>query len=97
MRETFLCSPGYDDKIQCGREVVSDRGIFVEKKRYILHLVDVEGKSVDKMKVMGLDIKKTTIPRAVSDQIESFVERLLKGEEWSSVARSIVEYKDQLR
>lgn len=97
MRETFLCTQGFDDIIKCGREIVSDRGIFVGKKLYILHLCDVEGKSVDKMKVMGLSIKKTTIPRAVSDRIEQFIERLLKGEDWNEVCQAIVDYKDELR
>jgi len=65
MQQTFLCTPGFDNIIKAGREIVSDRGIFVEKKRYILHIVDLEGKTVDKMKVMGLDTKKTTIPKHV--------------------------------
>lgn len=97
MRETFLCNPGFDQIIKAGREVVSDRGIFVEKKRYIIHLVDLDGKAVDKMKVMGLDTKKTTLPVAVSKVLNKFIERYLKGETWESVSESIVEYKDQLR
>lgn len=97
MQRTFLCNPGFDDIIKCGREIVSDRGIFVGKKLYILHLVDVEGKAVDKMKVMGLSIKKTTIPRHVSDRLETFIERLLKGEDWTTISQSIVDYKDELK
>jgi len=53
MRETFMCSEGFDNIIKTGREIVSDNGIFVEKKRYILHLVNLDGKKVDKMKIMG--------------------------------------------
>lgn len=97
MRDTFLCVPGFDNLVKCGREVVLDRGIFVEKKRYILHLIDLDGKPVDKMKIMGLDTKKTTLPAAVSKELNKFIERFLKGEEWSVVAESIVEYKDKLR
>lgn len=96
MRQTFLCNPGYDDIIKCGREVVSDRGIFVGKKLYILHLVDLDGKRVDKMKTMGLSIKKTTIPRHVSDKLESFVTDILKGESWEYVSQEIVDYKTTL-
>lgn len=96
MRRTFLCNPGYDNIIKAGREIVSDRGIFVEKKRYIIHLIDLDGKSVDKMKVMGLDTKKTTLPPEVAQKINGFFERFLKGESWDSVARSIVDYKDEL-
>lgn len=96
MRETFLCSEGFDTLIKAGREIVSDRGIFVEKKRYILHLVDKEGRACDDLKVMGLDTKKSSMPRDVSEKLNGFIERLLKGEEWNSVAQSVVDYKDQL-
>ena len=97
MRDAFLCNPGFDDIIKCGREIVSDRGIFVDKKRYILHLIDLDGKSVDKMKVMGLDTKKTTLPLPVSEKLNGFIERYLKGETWEDLSVAIVAYKDELR
>jgi DNA polymerase elongation subunit (family B) len=97
MRDTFLCTEGFDTIILAGREVVADRGIFVDKKRYILHLVDNEGEAVDKLKVMGLDTKKTTLPAEVSKELNHFVERLLKGEDWDVIANDIVDYKEQLR
>ncbi len=96
MQNTFLCTDGYDDIIKCGREIVSDRGIFVDKKRYILHLIDSDGFKVDKLKVMGLDTKKTTLPKEVSAKLNGFVERLLKGEEWDIIATDIVDYKDMI-
>ncbi|PPD55740.1 MAG: hypothetical protein CTY12_00340 [Methylotenera sp.] len=96
MQEMFLCQPGFDDLVKAGREVVSDRGIFVEKKRYMLHLVDVEGKRVDKCKVMGLDTKKTTLPTAIAKRLNKFIERYLKGETWEDVSVSIVEFKNEL-
>lgn len=97
MRDAFLCNPGFDDIIKCGREIVSDNGIFVDKKRYILHLVNLDGEKVDKMKVMGLDTKKTTLPAAVSIKLNGFIERLLKGDTWEDVSSDIVDYKDELR
>jgi DNA polymerase elongation subunit (family B) len=97
MRNTFLCTTGYDNIIKAGREIVSDRGIFVEKKRYILHLIDLDGKTVDKLKVMGLDTKKTTLPAEVSKKLNGFIERFLKGESWEEISVSIVEYKEELK
>jgi DNA polymerase elongation subunit (family B) len=96
MKKTFLCTPEFDNLVKCGREVVSDRGIFVEKKRYMLHLVDLDGKRVDKCKVMGLDTKKTTLPVAISKKLDKFLERFLKGESWEDVSVSIVDYKKEL-
>lgn len=99
MKKTFLCQPGFDKRISCSREVVTGRGIFVDKKRYILHILDLDGKAPkpDKeMKVMGLDTKKTTLPKEVSTQLNKFIERYLKGEKWDTVANDIVEYKDKI-
>lgn len=97
MRDAFLCSTGFDNIIKCGREIVSDRGIFVDKKRYILHLVNLDGKPVDKMKVMGLDTKKTTLPAHVSKQLNHYIEQYLTGRSWDDISVDIVQYKDQLK
>lgn len=96
MKQAFLCQPGFDQRISCSREVVTGRGIFVDKKRYILHILDQDGKPADKMKVMGLDTKKTTLPKDVSKKLNNFVERYLKGEDWDTVANDIVDFKDEL-
>ena len=96
MERTFLCSGDFRYKIKAGREIVSDRGIFVEKKRYILHLVNLDGDTVDKMKIMGLDTKKTTLPKVVSAKLNGFIERFLKGDRWEDVELAIVEYKEFL-
>lgn len=97
MQQRFLCQPKFDNLIRCGREIVASRGIFVDKKRYILNVIDDEGKRVDKLKVMGLDTKKTTIPVIVGKALNDFIRRLLKGEEWDSIAKDIVEYKEWVR
>jgi DNA polymerase elongation subunit (family B) len=97
VQQTFLCNPGFDDIIKVTREIISDRGIFIKKKHYILHIVDLDGKAVDKMKVMGVATKKTTLPKAIQNALNGFVEQLLKGISWDSVAQDIVTYKEQLR
>lgn len=96
MRNTFLCTDGFDDIILTGREIVASRGIFVRKKRYILRVVDNEGDKCDKLKVMGLDTKKTTIPKQIGNDLNEFVGRLLKGEDWDTIASAIVDYKEEL-
>jgi DNA polymerase elongation subunit (family B) len=97
MRTSFLCNEGFDSIIKAGREIVSDRGIFVEKKRYILHVADKEGKTSDSLKVMGLDTKKTSLPAKVGNTLNGFVEAYLKGEDWTTIALQIIDYKNELR
>jgi len=94
--ETFLCNLGYDDVIKVTRDLISDRGIFVEKKRYILHIVDKKGVLSDSMKIMGLDTKKTTLPKPIASKLNKFIEEFLKGRPWADIAQEIVVYKDQL-
>lgn len=96
MEEKFRCQHKYRDNIQTGREIVSDKGIFVDKKRYILHIINDDGFEVDKMKVMGLDTKKTTLPKEVSKHLNGFIEQYLKGASWDELAPQIVAYKEEL-
>ncbi len=96
MKETFLCSEGFNNIINTGREIVADGGIFIDKKRYILHIVDNEGYACDKMKIMGVETKKTTLPKPVAIKINGFVESYLKGGDWDEIAIKIVDYKEKL-
>jgi len=96
MRETFLCTSEFDNIIQTGREIVADGGIFIDKKRYVLHIIDNEGYSCDKMKVMGVETKKTTLPKNIAKKINGFIERYLKGTAWEDLAEDIVAYKSEL-
>jgi len=96
MRDAFLCSEGFDTIIKTGREIVADKGIFIDKKRYILHIVDNEGYKCDKLKVMGVETKKTTLPKEIAKKINGLIESYLKGSDWDDIAVEIVEYKDEL-
>lgn len=96
MRDTFLCTDGFDDKIASAREMVASSGLFIEKKRYILNVVDVEGKATKKLKMMGVELKKTTIPKPIRKKLTEFIKRLLDGDSWSSISRDVVEYKKEL-
>lgn len=96
MRESCMCSDGYDHIIAAGRECVASRGIFVTPKRYVLNLVNLDGYDCDKLKVMGLDTKKTILPVYIQDALNGFIERYLKGEDWETVAVDVVQLKDDL-
>lgn len=97
MREAFLCNDGFDKIVACGREVVAASGIFVTPKRYVLHVINKDGDPTDELKTMGLDIKKTILPKIVQDKLSSFVERLLKGDDWTVISEDIVAFKDELK
>ncbi len=64
MSSGFLISEERGAIIEANREVVAKSGLFADdkKKRYALHVVDDEGKKVNKMKVMGMEIVRSDTP-----------------------------------
>jgi DNA polymerase elongation subunit (family B) len=71
--ELFSIDPRYVFK----REIISDVGIFLQKKRYILHVLDDEGVSVDKFKYTGIELVRSTTPKKVKKFIESIIKTSL--------------------
>lgn len=73
----------YEQKMFMGRESISDRGLWTAKKRYALNVYDNEGVrfSEPKMKVMGLEIVKSSTPAHVREKLREAVKLMLTGTE----------------
>jgi len=65
----------FDKKVYFKREAISDRGIWVAKKRYALNVYDNEGVRYEepKLKVMGLEIVRSSTPEPVRDALKEAV------------------------
>lgn len=72
-KELFSLDPRYVFK----REIISDVGIFLQKKRYILHVLDDEGVAVDKFKYTGIELVRSTTPKKVKKFIENIIKTSL--------------------
>ena len=96
MADSFLCTGDFRYMVKAAREVVSPRGIFVTPKRYVLWLANLDGKPCDKLKVMGLDTKKTILPKYIQVALNDFIERFLKGETWEQLQIDIVAFKNKM-
>ena len=72
-KDLFSIDPRYVFK----REVISDVGIFLQKKRYILHVLDDEGVAVDKFKYTGIELVRSTTPKKVKVFIENIIKTSL--------------------
>lgn len=96
MKNTFLCTEGFDTIIKAGREIVATTGIFCAKKKYVLYVVDKEGERVNELKIMGLELKTTVIPEEIAKKSIEFITRLLLDEPWNDISIDIVAYKKEL-
>lgn len=70
-----------DPRIEFKREAIIDRGLFLEKKRYVAHVVDDEGIEVDKWKYVGVDVVRTTMPKAIKPYVKKIIETMLVSQE----------------
>lgn len=77
VQHAFNCPVERKGAITTGREIVSDRSLFLSKKRYIMHVIDDEGKRVDKLKIMGIEVKKADTPAAVKEMLNKLIDMIL--------------------
>lgn len=95
-QQNFLIRNSQADMIRVEQEIVADAGIAVAKKNYVFHLVYKDGKAVDEMKVTGLQIKKSTIPKPIRKKLLPIVEDLLKEQDWKKMAVTLITFRDYL-
>ena len=73
----------FEHKIDFKREVIADKGVFVAKKRYALNVLDDEGLRLTepKLKVMGLEIVRSSTPAPIRDSLKEAVRLILTSDE----------------
>lgn len=77
----YVCAAA--QKMQMKREALSDKGIWTAKKRYILNVYNNEGVQYKepKLKVMGLEMVKSSTPAVVRGKMKEIIHVMLNGTE----------------
>ena len=85
--------------MQAGREVVGRAGLFITKKRYAIQCLDIEGYQPEggKLKIMGMDVKRSDTPEFVQDFLEEVLGDALKGMSEEDVIKKIRDFKEHFR
>jgi len=86
----------YDQKMQMKREVLADKGIWVAKKRYVLNVHNSEGVQYaePKIKVMGLEMVKSSTPAVVRKKLKESLKVILYQNE-SALQEFVQKFKDE--
>ena len=86
----------YKHAIYMKRESISDSGIFVAKKRYVLSVHNNEGVQYDKpkLKMMGIEAVRSSTPMACRQAIKQLLEVILHKDEQSTI-EFIEQFKKQ--
>ena len=73
----------YMNRMEMGREVIADRGIWLAKKRYILNVHNNEGVQYaePKLKMMGIEAIKSSTPQIVRQKFKEVFKVIIEGSE----------------
>jgi DNA polymerase elongation subunit (family B) len=73
----------YSQKMQMKREVLADKAIWTAKKRYVINVHNSEGVQFakPKIKVMGLEMVKSSTPAVIRDKLKDSLQVILQGNE----------------
>ena len=88
----------YQQKMQMKREALADKGIWTAKKRYILNVYNNEGViyKEPKLKVMGLEMIKSSTPSAIREKMTEVTKVMLTGTE-SDVQEFIANFREEFK
>ena len=83
-----------DRCIAADREIIGTQGIWVSKKRYAVRVHDNEGVRLDtpKLKIMGLDIIKSSTPSILRDKLKGALEMMMDSDN-----NTLISYIDKIR
>ena len=62
------------------KERVADSIIFLEKKNYVMHVVEDDDKPVDKIKPVGVELIRSSTPVGVKNFLYDITQTILKGD-----------------
>ena len=85
----------YDFQMVMKREAISDRGLFInKKKRYCLSVIDMEGVRYahPKLKIVGLEVIKSSTPEGCRDELREVLNILLYKNR-----KDLVDYIEEFR
>lgn len=69
-----------DSRFVFKRECMSDVGVFLQKKRYVLRVLDDEGIPTNKYKYTGVEVVRSTIPNPIKPYIKKIIETMMDTE-----------------
>lgn len=99
LASAFLIDHKRGEISEAGREIVARAGLFKDKKkRYALHVVADEDKRVDKIKIMGMETRRSDTPAFIQKFLEHCVEMAVKHDKsFEEIKEYVKEFRQKFR
>jgi len=83
-------------RLQIKKEYVARAGFWVAKKRYAQWIISNNGVPVDKLDVKGLDVIRSSFPKAFQDLMSKVLIEILKDTPQSTISDIILGFKSSM-
>jgi len=93
LAERFFFIPKEKHRFEIKKEFISKAGFWVAKKRYAQWMVLKNGIPCDKLDVKGLDVVRSSFPKAFQDQMSGMLKDILMGKDNEYVDRKLLAFK----
>lgn len=78
-----------DCRFSFKRECIGDVGIFLQKKRYVLHVLDEEGVKKAKTKYVGVEVVRTSTPTSLKPLLKEVIEIMMSTQDYSKANQAL--------
>ena len=93
LAERFFFIPKEKHRFEIKKEYISKAGFWVAKKRYAQWMVLKNGIPCDKLDVKGLDVVRSSFPKAFQDQMSAMLKDILMGKDNEYVDTKLLAFK----
>jgi DNA polymerase elongation subunit (family B) len=83
-------------RLEIKKEYVAKAGLWVAKKRYAQWIISDNGVPVDKLDVKGLDVKRSSFPKAFQDIMAEVLISILRGETETEISDKVLAFKKSM-
>jgi DNA polymerase elongation subunit (family B) len=94
--EKFFFIPKEKHRFEIKKEYISKAGFWVAKKRYAQWMVLKNGIKCDKLDVKGLDVVRSSFPKAFQDFMAKMLKEILMGKSKEHIDGELMEFKKNL-
>jgi len=92
----FNCPEDRTHYLAADREVVASSGLFLGKKHYVMNVVDDEGQEVNKKKIMGIELKRSSASTFLKEVLYEIVDAILNWKSEKEIRDIFMYYKEDI-
>ena len=83
-------------RLEIKKEYVAKAGLWIAKKRYAQWIISDNGVPVDKLDVKGLDVKRSSFPKAFQEIMSDVLISILRGQTEEEITEKVLNFKKSM-